>query len=119
MRPDPAAAYAAGAFVAGLFLLPGGKAPRKAVARTLTAVIRSPGAGMIVTIVVGTVALFAIMTALSADASWAPWRPPSVAIDKIVGDLQRKGEDTVVNLIGGVVGDIMDRIGLGFLTFWT
>ncbi|WP_239101457.1 serine/threonine-protein kinase [Microbispora amethystogenes] len=119
VHTDPAAAYAAGAFVAGLFLLPGGKAPRKAVARTLTAVIRSPGAGMIVTIVVGTVALFAIMTALSADASWAPWQPPKVAIDKIVGDLQRKGEDTVVNLIGGVVGDIMDRIGLGFLTFWT
>lgn len=119
VRPDPAAAYAAGAFVAGLFLLPGGKAPRKAVSRTLSAVIRSPGAGMIVTIAVGTVALFAVMTALSADASWVPWRPPSVAIDHIVADLKQKGQDTIVNLIGGVVGDIMDRIGLGFLTFWT
>ncbi|MEU6429317.1 serine/threonine-protein kinase [Microbispora sp. NPDC046973] len=119
VRPDPAAAYATGAFVAGLFLLPGGKAPRKAVSRTLSAVIRSPGAGMIVTIAVGTVALFAIMTALSADASWVPWRPPSVAVDHIVADLKQKGQDTVVNLIGGVIGDIMDRIGLGFLTFWT
>ncbi|MBB2746702.1 UNVERIFIED_ORG: serine/threonine protein kinase [Microbispora rosea subsp. rosea] len=119
VRPDPAAAYAAGAFVAGLFLLPGGKAPRKAVSRTLSTVIRSPGAGMIVTIAVGTVALFAIMTALSADASWVPWRPPSVAVDHIVADLKQKGQDTVVNLIGGVIGDIMDRIGLGFLTFWT
>jgi hypothetical protein len=115
---DPAAAYAAGAFVGGLFVLPGGGAPRKAVARTLTSVIRSPGAGMIVTIVVGTVAFFAVMTAVSADASWAPWRPPSVAIDDIVTSLKRKGEDTVVNLIGGLIGDIMDRLGLGFLTFW-
>ncbi|WP_182906385.1 serine/threonine-protein kinase [Microbispora sp. H13382] len=119
VRPDPAAAYAAGAFVAGLFLLPGGKAPRKAVSRTLSAVIRSPGAGMIVTIAVGTVALFAVMTALSADASWVPWRPPSVAVDHIVADLKQRGQDTVVNLIGGVVGDFMDRIGLRFLTFWT
>ncbi|MEU7882092.1 serine/threonine-protein kinase [Microbispora bryophytorum] len=119
VRPDPAAAYAAAAFVAGLFLLPGGKAPRKAVSRTLSTVIRSPGAGMIVTITVGTVALFAIMTALSADASWVPWRPPSVAVDHIVAELKQKGQDTVVNLIGGVIGDIMDRIGLGFLTFWT
>ncbi|MEV7806128.1 serine/threonine-protein kinase [Microbispora sp. NPDC088329] len=119
LRPDPAAAYAAGAFVAGLFLLPGGKAPRKAVSRTLSAVIRSPGAGMIVTIAVGTVALFAIMTALSADASWVPWRPPSVAVDHIVADLKQRGQDTVVNLIGGVIGDLMDRIGLRFLTFWT
>nr|WP_189178833.1 serine/threonine-protein kinase [Microbispora rosea] len=119
IRPDPAAAYAAGAFVAGLFLLPGGKAPRKAVSRTLSAVIRSPGAGMIVTIAVGTVALFAIMTATSADASWVPWRPPSVAVDHIVAELRQKGQDTVVNLIGGVVGDLMDRLGLRFLTFWT
>ncbi|MBX6384810.1 MAG: serine/threonine protein kinase [Microbispora sp.] len=119
IRPDPAAAYAAGAFVAGLFILPGGKAPRKAVSRTLSAVIRSPGAGMITAIVVGTVALFTVMTALSADASWVPWRPPSVAVDHIVVELKRKGQDTVVNLIGGVIGDIMDRIGLGFMTFWT
>ncbi|GAA0377104.1 hypothetical protein GCM10009530_29620 [Microbispora corallina] len=119
MKTDPAAAYAAGAFAGGLFVLPGGGAPRKAVARGLSAVIRSPGAGMVVTIAVGTVALFAVMTALSADASWAPWRPPSVAVSHVVADLKQKGQDTVVNLVTGVIGDIMDRIGLGFLTFWT
>ncbi len=118
MGTDPAAAYAAGAFVAGLFVLPGGSAPRKAVSRALSSAIRSPGAGMVITITVGTVALFAVMTAMSADASWAPWRPPSVAIDHVVADLRRRGEDTVVNLVGGLIGDIMDRIGLGFLTFW-
>ncbi|WP_433497741.1 serine/threonine-protein kinase [Sphaerimonospora sp. CA-214678] len=118
MATDPAAAYAAGAFVAGLFVLPGGSAPRKAVSRALSSAIRSPGAGMVITITVGTVALFAVMTAISADASWAPWRPPSVAIDHVVADLRRRGEDTVVNLVGGLLGDIMDRIGLGFLTFW-
>ncbi|MEZ0074365.1 protein kinase domain-containing protein [Planotetraspora sp. GP83] len=118
MGTDPAAAYAAGAFVAGLFILPGGGAPRKAVARTLTSVIRSPGAGMVVTIAVGTLALFAVMTALSADASWAPWRPPSVVLDHIVTDLTQKGKNTVVNLIGGVIGDLLDRIGLSFLHFW-
>lgn len=118
MATDPAAAYAAGGFVAGLFILPGGTAPRKAVSRSLSAAIRSPGAGMVITIAVGTVALFAVMTAMSADASWTPWRPPSVAIDHVVADLRRRGEDTVVNLVGGLIGDIMDRIGLGFLTFW-
>ncbi|MCC5577768.1 serine/threonine protein kinase [Microtetraspora sp. AC03309] len=117
MGTDPAAAYAAGAFVAGLFVLPGGGAPRKAVARTLTGAIRSPGAGMVVALVVGTVAFFAVMTALSADPSWAPWRPPSVAIDDIVGSLKAKGEDTVVNLIGGLIGDITKRIGQAVLPF--
>ncbi|WP_210154617.1 serine/threonine-protein kinase [Microbispora oryzae] len=116
---DPAAAYAAGAFAGGLFVLPGGGAPRKAVARALSSAIRSPGAGMIVTIAVATVALFAVMTALSAGASWTPWDPPHVAVNHIVTDLRHKGQDTVMNLVGGVVGDIMDRIGLGFLTFWT
>jgi hypothetical protein len=118
MPSDPAAAYAAGAFTGGLFILPGGRAPRKAVSRGLSAVIRSPGAGMIVTIAVGTVALFAVMAALSADASWEPWRPPSVAINHVVADLKARGEETVFNLITGVIGDIMDRIGLNFLTFW-
>ncbi|WP_067169344.1 serine/threonine-protein kinase [Microtetraspora niveoalba] len=117
MNTDPAAAYAAGAFVAGLFVLPGGGAPRKAVARTLTSAIRSPGAGMVVALIVGTVAFFAVMTAISADPSWAPWRPPSVAIDDIVRSLKAKGEDTVVNLIGGLIGDITKRIGQAVLPF--
>ncbi|WP_433415803.1 serine/threonine-protein kinase [Microtetraspora malaysiensis] len=117
MGTDPAAAYAAGAFVAGLFVLPGGGAPRKAVARALTGAIRSPGAGMVVALVVGTVAFFAVMTALSAGPSWVPWRPPSVAIDDVVGSLKARGQDTVVNLIGGLIGDITKRIGGAVLPF--
>jgi len=115
---DPAAAYAAGAFVAGLFILPGGAAPRAAVSRTLSAVIRTPGAARVLLIVAAVLALFTSMIALSADAHWAPWRPPTVAITQVVSVLKRKGEDTVVNLISGVIGDIMDRIGLSSLTFW-
>lgn len=118
LKTNPAAAYAAGSFVAGLFLLPGGGAPRKAVARTLTSVIRSPGAGMIVTIVVGTLAFFAVMAAISAEASWDPWRAPSVAVDQVVGNLRAKGEEGTLNLIGGLVGSLMDGLGLSFLTFW-
>ncbi|GLX02437.1 serine/threonine protein kinase [Microtetraspora sp. NBRC 16547] len=117
MHTDPAAAYAAGAFVAGLFVLPGGGAPRKAVARTLTGAIRSPGAGMVVALILGTVAFFAVMTALSAEPSWAPWRSPSVAIDDIVRTLKARGQDTVVNLIGGLIGDITKRIGQAVLPF--
>ncbi|GAA0992363.1 serine/threonine-protein kinase [Acrocarpospora macrocephala] len=115
---DTAAGYAAGAFVAGLFILPGGGGARKAVTKSLSGLIRSPGAGMVATIAVGTLAFFVIMAAISTAASWAPWRPPSVAIDAIVSDLQQKGEDTVVNLIGGLVEDLMNQLGLGFITFW-
>ncbi|GIH24851.1 hypothetical protein Aph01nite_31610 [Acrocarpospora phusangensis] len=115
---DTAAGYAAGAFVAGLFILPGGGGPRKAVAKSLSGLIRSPGAGMVVAIAVGTLAFFLVMAAFSATAMWTPWRPPSVAIDAIVADLKQKGEDTVVNLIGGLVDDLMNQLGLGFLTFW-
>jgi hypothetical protein len=112
---DSAAAYAAGAFTAGLFILPGGGAPRKAVKRTLTGVIRTPGAAMVVTIVIGTLAFFAVMTALNSKASWVPWRPPSRVID----DLVQRGHDSAAGLIGGLIGDLMNRIGLGFLTFWS
>jgi hypothetical protein len=115
---DTAAGYAAGAFVAGLFILPGGGGPRKAVTKSLSGLIRSPGAGMVATIAVGTLAFFVVMAAISTTASWAPWRPPSVAIDAIVADLRQKGEDTVVNLVGGLVEDLMNRLGLGFITFW-
>ncbi|WP_214104635.1 serine/threonine-protein kinase [Acrocarpospora catenulata] len=118
LTTDAAAGYAAGAFVAGLFVLPGGGGPRKAVALTLSNLVRSPGAGMVLGIVAGTIAFFLVMTAASADPTWAPWRPPSVAIDAIVSDLRQRGEDTVVNLLGGLVEDLMNRLGLGFLTFW-
>lgn len=112
---DTAAAYAAGAFTAALFVLPGGGAPRKAVKRTLTSVIRSPGAAMVVTITVGTLAFFAVMTALNSTASWLPWRPPSRVIDELV----RQGHDTAVSLVTGLIGDLMSRFGMGFLTFWS
>ncbi|MFC0550086.1 protein kinase [Planotetraspora thailandica] len=111
---DQAAAYAAAAFVAGLFLLPGGGSPRKAVSRTLTSAIRSPGAAMVITIAVGALAFFAVLTAMTAGPSWEPWRPPSQAI----ADLTRQGQETIGNLVGGLFGDLLDRIGLGFLTFW-
>ncbi|GAA0417686.1 hypothetical protein Acor_20420 [Acrocarpospora corrugata] len=115
---DPAAGYAAGAFVAGLFILPGGGGPRKAVAKSLSGLIRSPGAGMVAAIAVGTLAFFVVMTAISSAPSWAPWRPPSEAIEAIVADLRQKGEDTVVNLVGGLIEDLMNQLGLGFITFW-
>jgi hypothetical protein len=111
---DTAAAYAAGAFTAGLFILPGGGGPRKAVKRALTGVIRSPGAAMVVTIIVGTLAFFAVMTALNSTASWVPWRPPSRVIDELV----QRGHDTAAGIVGGLIGDLMNRFGLGFLTFW-
>jgi hypothetical protein len=111
---DRSAAYAAAAFVAGLFLLPGGGAPRKAVARTLSASIRSPGAAMVITIAVGALAFFAVLTAMSATASWVPWRPPS----GVIADLRDQGRETVANLVSGLFGDLLDRLGLGFLSFW-
>jgi serine/threonine protein kinase len=111
---DRSAAYAAAAFVAGLFLLPGGGAPRKAVARTLSSSIRSPGAAMVVTIAVGALAFFAVLTAMSASPVWAPWRPPS----EVIKSLQDQGRETVANLVSGLFGDLLDRLGLGFLSFW-
>ncbi|WP_214409526.1 serine/threonine-protein kinase [Sphaerisporangium fuscum] len=115
MTTDTAAAFAASAFVGGLFLLPGGKKPRRAVARTLTAVIRSPGAGMVATIIVGTLAFFAVVAAWSAVASWIPWHPPSQAIDS----LGHQARSSATGLIGGLVKDLMSNLGLGFLAFWS
>ncbi|GGK71081.1 hypothetical protein Sme01_26970 [Sphaerisporangium melleum] len=114
MGTDEAASFGAAAFVAGLFVLPGGGAPRKAVARTLTAVIRSPGAGMVATIIVGTVAFFVVVTAMSAVPSWIPWQPPSHAINA----LSEQARSTATGLIGGLVEDLLNNLGLGFLAFW-
>ncbi|WP_248958110.1 serine/threonine-protein kinase [Sphaerisporangium perillae] len=114
MTTDSAAAYGASAFVLGLFLLPGGGAPRKAVARTLTAVIRSPGAGLILTIIVGTLAFFTVVTAMSAVPSWIPWQAPSKAIDA----LGEQARSSATGLIGGLVEDLMRNLGVGFLAFW-
>ncbi|MFC4588296.1 serine/threonine-protein kinase [Sphaerisporangium corydalis] len=114
LHTNDAAAWGMAAFVGGLFLLPGGGAPRKAVARTLTAVIRSPGAGMIVTIIVGTLAFFAVVTAISASPSWVPWQAPSKAIDS----LSEHARSSATGLIGGLIKDLMENLGLGFLAFW-
>ncbi|MFD1114221.1 serine/threonine-protein kinase [Sphaerisporangium aureirubrum] len=110
---DSAAAWGAAAFVAGLFLLPGGGKPRKAVARSLTAVIRSPGAGMVVTIIVGTVAFLAVATALNTIPSWVPWRPPSDAISA----LGQSARDSAMGVIGGLLKDLLGRNGFGFFPF--
>ncbi|GAA1266917.1 hypothetical protein GCM10009677_19090 [Sphaerisporangium rubeum] len=110
---DSAAAWGAAAFVAGLFLLPGGGKPRKAVARTLTAAIRSPGAGMVVTIIVGTVAFLAAATALNTVPSWVPWRPPSDAITA----LGQSARDSAMGVIGGLLQDLLGRNGFGFFPF--
>ncbi|MEV0421566.1 serine/threonine-protein kinase [Streptosporangium canum] len=120
MKTDPAAAYAAGAFVAGLFVLPGGGKPRKAVSRALTGVIRSPGAAMVTTIVLGTLAFFSVMAALGMAPSFAPWDQPSDVVEAVKREWQTQvenGKMGVLDLIGGLVKDLMRSLGLGFLTF--
>ncbi|GAA3839507.1 hypothetical protein GCM10022226_72280 [Sphaerisporangium flaviroseum] len=114
MTTDTAAAFGASAFVAGLFLLPGGGSPRKAVARTLTAVIRSPGAGMIMTLVAGTLAFFVVVGSMSAVPSWIPWQAPS----KAIATLSEHARSSATGLVGGLVEDLMNDLGLGFLAFW-
>ncbi|MDP9849365.1 protein kinase domain-containing protein [Streptosporangium lutulentum] len=119
---DMAAAYAAGAFVAGLFILPGGGKPRRAVSRVLTGAIRSPGAAMVTTIVLGTLAFLAVMTALNVDqASFTPWQRPTDAINDLTDrwkEAANRGTMSALDLIGGLVDDLMNSLGLGFLTFW-
>ncbi|WP_406312357.1 serine/threonine protein kinase [Streptosporangium sp. NBC_01639] len=120
MDTDPAAAYAAGGFVAGLFVLPGGGKPRKAVARTLTGVIRSPGAAMVTTIILGTLAFFAVMATLGVEASFTPWDQPSDVVKQLTRQWQlqvENGKMGVIDLVGGLVKDLMRSLGLGFLTF--
>ncbi|MER6829501.1 serine/threonine-protein kinase [Streptosporangium sp. NPDC000563] len=121
MNKNFAAAYAAGAFVAGLFVLPGGGKPRKAVARALSGVIRSPGAGMVTTIVLGTLAFFAVMTAWSVVPSFSPWQPPTEVVEDLTAQWRQtanEGTMGVLDLVGGLFDDLMTSLGLGFLTFW-
>ncbi|GAT67616.1 serine/threonine protein kinase [Planomonospora sphaerica] len=121
MGTDQAAAYAAGAFVAGLFVLPGGGKPRKAVSRALTGVIRSPGAAMVTTIILGTLAFFTVMAALGMNPSFDPWRPPSVAVRELTESWKAQANESamgVMDLIGGLVDDLLKSVGLGFLSFW-
>ncbi|MFD1936062.1 MULTISPECIES: serine/threonine-protein kinase [Nonomuraea] len=115
VQSDQAVAYAAGAFAAGLFVLPGGGAPRKAVTRTLTSVIRSPGAGLVVALVVGTAALLAVMFAMGQEPTWHPWEQPS----DVVRELTRSARDSVTGLITGLIDSLMTSLGLGFLSPWS
>ncbi|MEO3887519.1 protein kinase [Nonomuraea sp. B5E05] len=114
MSVNVAASYAAGAFATGLFVLPGGGAPRKAVTRTLTGVLRSPGAALVAVVLMGTAALFAVMFALGQDAVWTPWRAPETVIEDLASDARQ----TTVGLITGMIDSLLDGLGLGFLTPW-
>ncbi len=115
MGVNEAAAYGAGAFAAGLFVLPGGGAPRKAVTRTLTGVLRSPGAALVAVVLVGTAALFAVMFALGQETVWQPWRAPS----KVIDDLASDARQSTIGLITGLIGSLLDGLGLGFLNPWS
>ncbi|MFE3452278.1 serine/threonine-protein kinase [Nonomuraea sp. NPDC059194] len=115
IESDQAVAYASGAFAAGLFVLPGGGAPRKAVTRTLTGVIRSPGAGLAVALAVGTAALIAVLFAMGQEPTWHPWEQPS----DVVRELTRSAQDSVTGLITGLIDSLMTSLGLGFLSPWS
>ncbi|RJL25219.1 serine/threonine protein kinase [Bailinhaonella thermotolerans] len=105
---DRAAAYGAAAFAAGLFVLPGGAAPRRAVMRTLTAVIPSRQVMMVSGLVLGVLAFFLVAMALGASPTWTPWRPPS----KVISELVSEGRDTTWEFITGLVNDFIGRIGI-------
>ncbi|GGS58262.1 hypothetical protein GCM10010156_16130 [Planobispora rosea] len=118
---DKAAGFAAGAFVAGLFVLPGGGKPRKAVSRVLTGAIRSPGAAMVTTLVLGTAAFFAVTAAIGMSPVFTPWQPPSEVVAELTREWKAQAHDSamgVMDLIGGLVDDLLKDLGLGFLTFW-
>ncbi|MER6947009.1 serine/threonine-protein kinase [Nonomuraea sp. NPDC000554] len=115
MSVNEAASYAAGAFTAGLFVLPGGGAPRQAVTRTLTSVLRSPGAALVAVLVVGTAALLAVMFAMGQEPSWAPWQAP----EKVIKQLTRDAEESTLGLITGMVGSLLNSVGLGWLSPWS
>ncbi|HEX4815512.1 MAG TPA: serine/threonine-protein kinase [Nonomuraea sp.] len=114
MSVNEAASFAAGAFAAGLFVLPGGGAPRQAVTRTLTGVLRSPGAALVAVVLVGTAALFAVMFAMGQDPVWSPWRAPESVIDDLASDARQ----TTIGLVTGLIGSLLEGLGLGFLTDW-
>ncbi|MGW6495987.1 serine/threonine-protein kinase [Nonomuraea angiospora] len=115
MDVNVAASFAAGAFAGGLFVLPGGGAPRQAVTRTLTGVLRSPGAALVAVVLVGTAALFAVMFALGQDAVWYPWQAPESVIDELAGNARQ----STIGLITGLIDSLLSDLGLGFLTPWS
>ncbi len=112
---NEAAAYAAGAFAAGLFVLPGGGAPRKAVTRSLTGVLRTPGAALAAAMVAGTGALFAVMFALGAETVWDPWRAP----ETVIRELTDSARHSATGLITGLFDDLLKDLNLGFLSPWS
>ncbi|WP_084960004.1 serine/threonine-protein kinase [Thermoactinospora rubra] len=111
---NQAIAYAAGGLVAGLFVLPGGGAPRKAVARTLTSVLRTPGAALVAALVAGTAAVIVVMFALGQEPTWEPWRAPST----VLKELTDNARDSATGLVTGMIDDLMRSLGLGFLSPW-
>ncbi|NUR91247.1 MAG: serine/threonine protein kinase, partial [Nonomuraea sp.] len=115
MGTNEAASFAAGAFTLGLFVLPGGGAPRKAVTRTLTGVLRSPGAALVGVIIAGTCALFAVMFALGQDPIWSPWRAP----ETVIRSLTSEARNSATGLVTGLINDLLQRTGLGFLSPWS
>ncbi|WP_336205947.1 serine/threonine-protein kinase [Nonomuraea sp. LPB2021202275-12-8] len=112
---NDAAAYAAGAFAAGLFVLPGGGAPRQAVTRSLTGVLRTPGAALVAAMIAGTFALFAVMFALGAETSWEPWRAP----ETVINELTSQARNSATGLITGLLNDLLKDLNLGFLSPWS
>ncbi|GAA0921360.1 hypothetical protein GCM10009560_20110 [Nonomuraea longicatena] len=115
MDVNPSAAWAAGAFTAGLFFLPGGGAPRKAVTRSLTGVLRTPSVALVAAFIAGTVAVLALMLAFDQPTDWAPWRAP----EKVIEDLSRDARESVIGLTTGLIGDLLKEVGLGFLSPWS
>jgi serine/threonine kinase PknH len=84
-------------------------------------VIRSPGAAMVTTIALGTLAFFAVMAVVSVSPSFAPWDAPTDVIEKLNYEWTKAANDSamgVLDLIGGLVDDLMNSLGFGFLTFW-
>jgi hypothetical protein len=85
------------------------------VTRTLTSVLRSPGAALVAVVAVGTAALFAVMFALGQDPVWSPWRAPQTVIDNLASDARQ----STIGLITGLIESLLDGLGLGFLTPWS
>ncbi|HUR07488.1 MAG TPA: serine/threonine-protein kinase [Nonomuraea sp.] len=115
MSVNDAAAYGAAAFSAGLFVLPGGGAPRKAVTRSLTGILRTPGAALVAALIVGTAALLAVMFALGQNPSWVPWRAP----ETVIHELTSQARHSTMGLITGLIDSLLNGVGMGFLSPWS
>jgi hypothetical protein len=76
---------------------------------------------MVTTIILGTLAFLAVMAVLNTTPSFEPWRPPTEAVKELTDawkEAANQGAIGVLDLIGGLVDDLMNSFGLGFLTFW-